>query len=1103
MKNFSKGLLKVLIVALFTTLSLTFVACSEPGCAHKQTEILSGYAKTCDTDGLTEGKRCLDCGETLIEQEVITAGHTPEVVTGYAKTCTTDGLTDGSKCSDCQEVIEAQEVIPAGHTPEVVVGYAKTCTTDGLTDGSKCSDCQQVLENQQVIYASHERVEDKMVPATCGTTGLTTGYHCEDCKDVLTKQEIIPATGNHDASVQVDTLCGTCNTVVKATSGIRLTMQTNGEYQVTGFNEFSTKVTKIYLPKTYNGIPVTSIGNYAFSGCASVTEFVIPEGYTSIGCCAFLRCTGLKRLEMPSTITFVDDGVFEKCENIETIILSDNIKHMGEFNYNIPNTKTTYYTESNNIYYIGTKTNPYFYLAKVKDTSKTSYTVHADTKIIGDQSFGKCKSLSRLTVPEGVIEIGDNAFASLTNLYSVSLPSTLQKISVQAFSGCSKLNNVVFPDSLQIIEERAFYGCTALNNITIGSNLVDFSGLIDVVTNLQTTTTGDAIYLGDGTNNYLALAKIINTELTNFEVNANTKYILDSAFKDLTNIATVSLPNALETIGNGAFSGCTSLSTINFPQSLKTINANAFKDCSSLTSISIPDGIELIDSAFSGSGVKELRVDSLEQLLKCKLGNTGVDAYVNGILLENLVIPNTIKAIEKGAFRGIKSIKTVEIQDGVKSIGVMAFADCTGIESVVIPDSVEIMGKQMFYNCTSLQTLTIPYLNFRKDHTDDGFFGYFFNGYGRASGYTTYSEYKLSKLTITGGTILETYAFTFFYPLKELVLPDTLTKIDGYAFENTQLSTDKLNKFGNCWYIGSENNPYMVLYKADKDTNTNPNLEFTIHENTKFILDSVFKGVKLTTIVIPEGVIGIGNSAFENCTRLQTVCVPSSLQNLGDLVFAGCTALVPTIIEENISYLGNSVNPYVITYCYAGGTLSSTTLTMNSNTKFIHSNAFDGMGTYVTLVVPEGVLQIRSDAFRGGNYYGGTALTNISLPSSLTYIGTRAFYNNKKVTAIKLPKNLEEIGAWAFTDTKITTINIPEKVVWLYNICDQTLKSVVFENPTGWYVAANDFEALGTNGVVNYDLTKPNAAADALEIAIGYSDRWRRLKTPTDYVYVD
>ena len=159
---------------------------SEPTACEHVEEVVAGTAATCTTAGLTDGKKCSVCGETLVAQEEIPAlGHTEEVVAGTAATCTTDGLTEGKKCSVCGETLVAQETIPAAHTEEVVTGTPATCETAGLTDGKKCSVCGETLVAQEEISAlGHTKVDKAFVAATTAEEGWLAHTICEVCGKV-------------------------------------------------------------------------------------------------------------------------------------------------------------------------------------------------------------------------------------------------------------------------------------------------------------------------------------------------------------------------------------------------------------------------------------------------------------------------------------------------------------------------------------------------------------------------------------------------------------------------------------------------------------------------------------------------------------------------------------------------------------------------------------------------------------------------------------------------------------------------------------------------------------------------------------------------------
>ncbi len=106
-------------------------------CEHENTETIAAVDPTCTETGLTEGSKCADCGEILVEQTEVEAIEHKEEIIPATVSCTKKGKTEGKKCSVCGEILVAPvdaEKLP--HTP----GAEPSCTM-----AQKCTVCLTVL----------------------------------------------------------------------------------------------------------------------------------------------------------------------------------------------------------------------------------------------------------------------------------------------------------------------------------------------------------------------------------------------------------------------------------------------------------------------------------------------------------------------------------------------------------------------------------------------------------------------------------------------------------------------------------------------------------------------------------------------------------------------------------------------------------------------------------------------------------------------------------------------------------------------------------------------------------------------------------------------
>ena len=99
-------------------------------------------------------------------------------------------------------------------------------------------------------------------------------------------------------------------------------------YSVTGIGECTD--TDIIIPGTYQGKPVTSIGEQAFDGCRGLTTVTIGSGVTSIGNWAFWGCVGLTSITIPDSVISIGNDAFDGCSGLTTVTIGSGVTTIGE-----------------------------------------------------------------------------------------------------------------------------------------------------------------------------------------------------------------------------------------------------------------------------------------------------------------------------------------------------------------------------------------------------------------------------------------------------------------------------------------------------------------------------------------------------------------------------------------------------------------------------------------------------------------------------------------------------------------------------------------------------------------------------------------------------
>ena len=989
------------------------------------TEVIdNAVAPTCTKTGLTEGKHCSACGETLVAQTIVYAlGHSfGEWTQTLAPTCTEKG-GERRDCSVC-EYFETREISANGHTNNEAVIENKidaTCTMHGSYDSVVyCSVCNsEVSRNIQIIRHLGHNYISIVIPPTVTTAGYTT-HTCSACGDTYTDNHV-PATGSIGLSYVVNEDGTSCT--------------------ITGIGTCTD--TEICISATIDGYTVTAIGDKAFAENAAITKIILPDTITTIGRRAFYKCTEITEFTVPESVTSIGTQIFFGCDKLTTVYYN------GQY---------------------GNSENPFLSVKNLETV------VFGGTKIPNYVAYNLL-TLKTVIVLDSVTNIGISAFDECSNLTSVTIGNNVTSISQSAFSNCSSLTNVTIPDSVTSIASYAFHSCNALTDITLGNNLTNIgesvfwgcSSLTSITIPNSMTTIGTEVFRNC-------------SGLTSITIPNSVTSIGSYAFRDCTNLTSITIPDSVTSIGHSAFSGCNNLENITLPfigDSVKTesdtyhyplgyifgtssyeggvateqyyyVYAPDYRTFStyyipaSLKSVTITGGNIVYGAFYNCSNLTSI-------IISDSATSIGTFAFYNCSSLTNITIPNSVTSIGGAAFEGCSSITSITISDSVTSIGSAAFEGCSNLTSITIPNSITSIGGSTFQNCYSLTNITIP------------------NSVTSIGGGAFYGCSSLTSITIPDSvTSIGSSTFYGCNSLTSINIPDGITKID-------------LETFYGCSNLTSITIPDSVTKISQRAFLNCTNLtSITIPDSVSSIERNVFYGCSsLTSITIPDSIINIESWAFGNCTALTSIVLPDSVTSIGDYAFYYCSNLISITISDSVTSIGDNA---------FGSCSSLTNIDVSCDNKYyksIDGNLYSKDGTTfikyavsktdTSFVIPDGVTSIGYEAFKTCNN-----LESITMPNSVTNISNNAFYGCSSLTEVTLGTSLQKIGEWAFCGcTNLTSLTIPSNVtsigdcafldcIKLIEVINHSSLTIIAGETSNGGVAYNAKEVhIGTSKIVN------------------------------------
>jgi hypothetical protein len=303
---------------------------------------------------------------------------------------------------------------------------------------------------------------------------------------------------------------------------------TNGAITITGYTGPGGNVT---IPSTIAGLPVTSIGDFAFMGNSSLTSATIPDTVRSIRDGAFDACTNLASVTIGSSVVSIGMLAFNFCTSLTSVNLPDSLRSIND-----------------------------------------------GACAMGAGCFGAfsyCTSLTNVVLGNSVTNIGDSAFLGCSSLTWVAIPDSVIRVGWHALENCTSLTNVVIGNSVTNILGY-FWGCTSLTAIIVNPPNTAYSS-VDGVLFSKDQTAIVAFPAGRG---------------GNYGIPRGVSSIVDSAFYYCTNLASVTLGDNITNIGASALLNCTSLTRLRIPDGVNSIGMSAFGNCYGLTNAIIGKNVK-------------------------------------------------------------------------------------------------------------------------------------------------------------------------------------------------------------------------------------------------------------------------------------------------------------------------------------------------------------------------------------------------------------------------------------------------------------------------------------------------------------------------------
>ena len=752
---------------------------------------------------------------------------------------------------------------------------------------------------------------------------------------------------------------------------------------------------KLYGIKYSKGLAFSGDTVTSYSGNSS--EIFVPEKYngqwiSTIGASAFSANNSINYVNLPQTVVTIEDAAFYKCEYLVKI----------------------------NVF------------GRPDDATDDAQLISS----VGKYAFADCVRMVSAIDLSGVTVLSESAFANCGFLDEVELGNSMEEIGANAFINCTSLTSIKLPDSVQSIGDYAFAN-SAIATLTVPASLAHFGkGVVKGCDNLASVVGGNTVYVVDSNKGTLSTSDTLhlyftceaNQHVETYELPANYEHIAPYAFYGNVTIKQLDVSNSVSPLDKGSLEGMKSLETLK----VRDLDSNngylaywfgaSTAQSNGSSGLYVPNSLrevtftnysatEVGDYAFYGcTGLSSINgINNITSVGEYAYGYTAITSYN---------VASGVTNIDKTAFRGVRTLQEITVDSGNANYSAydgalydlsgdkliyvpenktnIAFAEtaseiCEGamyrscITNLTVPQSIVKIGFGAFENMTSLRSLSVPYI-----------------GDGGNNTYMLYVFGALIEESENGNKIITAQKCPA--SLTSITITGNVSEIpeDAFIYCSTVSHIDCGNEYTS---IGA----------------------------------AAFYGTALTSIIIPDSVQTIGNSAFYNCADATSIVIGKGVEKIEAWAFAMLSSLKSVVFEEGQQDL--VIGDYaffapISTRTSNGATYVSASYSRLEEIKFSNN-----------------VVSIGKEAFRFVGYYG-----SLGNNPSYTYFNVSFDVENSR---------LETIGEYAFQYSGISSVVLPNSIKNIGDLafayCSVLGSITIYKQPTD----RKDIPALGNNVIYN------------------------------------